>query len=265
MSADVIARVHALDKKADELADKGHILRAAENFGRATEAAQPLGADSLVMLHMQLRQSTMLAAHATLAPDATADPCILAAHRTESIVLLSGAVEALERRRVADTLLNGQCAAAEVAWYANQLQLKTNIPAAETASLAALIVGYEQFMHAAKNAMDVLGHARHFAAECSYAQFQSFAQHAVHATELMQQRRRHNDMALSVEAQFANLLRDAAENGADGLLTPAWFNGWRARGSGWSAAACCRRAASRSASGTTRPCFAQIAQRFGKA
>ena len=122
MSSDILARVDALADKAEELSEKGHLLRAAENFGRAVAAARALGADSLVALHLQLRQEIMLACYVTNAPDAFSDPRVFAAHRAECIALLSGAVDALERRRAADTLLDGKCAAVEVAWRASVVQ-----------------------------------------------------------------------------------------------------------------------------------------------
>ena len=63
MSSDTLARMHAFYIKADELADKGHLLRAAENFSRAAEAARALGEDNLVTVRMQLQQSNMLACY----------------------------------------------------------------------------------------------------------------------------------------------------------------------------------------------------------
>ena len=35
---DLLARVYVFKDKADELAEKGHLVRAAENYGRAAEA-----------------------------------------------------------------------------------------------------------------------------------------------------------------------------------------------------------------------------------
>ena len=221
MSSDVIARVDAFYQKADELGGKGHLLRAAENFSRAAEAARPLGEDNLVMLHMRLQRGHLLACFAT-APDAlaTVDLRTLAAHRAEFIALLSGAIAVLERRRVAGTLLEGKCTAAEEAWYTFDpgRRVKTaGYTAADAASSAALI-GYEQFLRAAKHATGVLLDAFWYAAECSDAQFQTFAQQVVHAAELMQQPRRHNDKALLYEAMFADALRKTvAETGARGL------------------------------------------------
>ena len=116
MSSDILARVNAFYEKASEMNDKGYLLRAAEIFARAAKLARELGVDNIALLHLQLLQCNMLTAYALNAPKATADPRILAAHRAESIVLLFGAVEGLERRRAAGTLLDGKCAAVEEAW-----------------------------------------------------------------------------------------------------------------------------------------------------
>ena len=216
MSSDVITRVEAFFKKADELAEKGHLLRAAENFGRAAEAARPLGSDNLVTLDMQMQRGKVLCFFALNAPDAT-DARDLASHRSEFIALLSGAVAALERRRAAGTLLEGRCNAAEEAWSATRWLQQKECTAAMAAFLAPL-VGYEAFIHAAGNASGVLARAHRFAAECSAAQFQSFVEHAVHAAELMQQPRLHGNVPMQLEARFTAALRRAvSEEGAHGL------------------------------------------------
>ena len=217
MSSDVIARVLALTHKFEELAKKGHLLRAAENCGRAAEAARALGADNLVTLNLLMQRGHALNTYAVSAPDA-ADPRVLAAHRAEGIALLSDAMEALERRRVAGTLLEGTCSAAEEAWrFALLEQENPGIPAAALASRAAL-VGCEQFMSAALFLTKVLTRTREFQAECSDAQFLSFAQHIVRAAELMQQPRRHVGRAMFIDAAFTDALRKAvAELGADSL------------------------------------------------
>ena len=150
MSSDIIARVNAFNDKADELAKKGHLLRAAENFGRAAEAAGALGADNLVTVHMRLQQGNMLGAQITLSSDYF--PPVL--HCREYIALLSGAVEALERRRTAGTpagtLLEGTCSAVEEAWQTGQVLQgccgsRERVTAAEASSWAALF-GYEEFI-----------------------------------------------------------------------------------------------------------------------
>ena len=185
MSLDILARVHAFADKADELSDKGHVLRAAENYGRAADVARALGEDNLVALELQLMQGHKHYMYAMWGLGTTADLCVLEAHRAECITLLSGAVEALERRRVAGTLLEGKCTAAEEAWCAHETQRSnSHWPASVAASFAALF-GYEQFLHAAINATNVLANAREFAAGCCDTQFEFFAQHVVRAAELV--------------------------------------------------------------------------------
>ena len=217
-SADVIARVLAFYKKGDELRNKGHMLRAAENYCRAAEAARALGEDNLVALFMQLRQGNLLVCYAAKAPDGSADPRILAATRAECIALFAGAMEVLERRRVAGTLLEGKCAAAEEAWRAAAwLRDDVRSSAADAASVAAKF-GYEEFLLAATNALNVLAHAGLFAAECSDSQLQFFTEFVVHAVELMQQPQRHGDLAMHNEATFTYLLREVvAHVGANEL------------------------------------------------
>ena len=228
MSSDVIATVDTLYRKADELCTKGHLLRAAENFGRAAEAARPLGADNLVALFMQLRKGSLLGVWVT-APEAATR--ILAAHRAEFIALLVGAVAALERRRAAGTLLEGKCTAAEEAWRASAIPRENvNLPVGLAAGLAALF-GYDVLLHAAAYALKVLLCPPMFAAECSGAQLQSFAQHVVRAAELMQQPRRHDDVPLYAEATFTDLLRDAVAmagyRGLDARLVQQLAGAWQ--------------------------------------
>ena len=77
MSSDVLVRVEAITDKAEELCDKGHVLRAADYFGRAAEAARALGEDNLVEVHLHLRRGNVLAVFATAPDAASTDPCIL--------------------------------------------------------------------------------------------------------------------------------------------------------------------------------------------
>ena len=60
-------------------------------------------------------------------------------------MLISENVASLERRRLAGTLLEGQCTALEEAWYAGQLLAREEgLTGPETLSMAKL-VGYEHF------------------------------------------------------------------------------------------------------------------------
>ena len=221
MLSDILARVNVFDEKAQEQAAKGHLLRAAENFGRAAEAARALGEDNMVRVNLLLRQGNMLGVYATCAPEGSADPSVLAAHRAESIALLSDAVTSLERRRVVDTLLQGKSTAAEEAWLASCVgQQMRNDATRFSDGLAAFspLFVYDGYVRGASHALGALVHAGDFAAECTHAQFQSVAQHIVHAVELMQQPQRLDGAAADIEAAFAKSLRDAvARLGASGL------------------------------------------------
>ena len=150
MTSEVLERVHALCAKASELSSKGHILRAVENLSLAAEASRALGADNLVVVDLQLACCNLLCSYAeAAAPESAADCRILAAHCAELVALLSGAVAAVERRRVAGTLLEGTCTAAEETWRARDLQqANAHLPAALCACLATL-VGYEEYLRAA--------------------------------------------------------------------------------------------------------------------
>jgi len=108
----------------------------------------------------------------------------LAAQRTEIVALLSAAVAELERRRVAETLLEGKCTAAEEAWFAVEWR-DAGCSAADAAHRAKL-VGYSTFLRAGLFMLGLFDIAAFFEAECSASQFQAFAQHVVHAADLMQ-------------------------------------------------------------------------------
>ena len=230
MSTDTLKRVVEFEEIADELSDMGHCLRAAENYGRAAEAARALGANNLVELYMRVLQGNMLCATAVSAPGAaTADPCVHAAPRTESIGLFFGAVVALRHRQLADTLLDGKCAAAETLRGARVMHRHGKMSKSQAASKAQL-VGYEFFLNAAANVMAVLRNADLFAAECSYAQLQSFVQHVVQAADLLQQPRRCGQVALKVETLFTDGLRwtvdKAGDHGLDARLVHMLVGAW---------------------------------------
>ena len=251
MSADAIARVETLSEKAAELSQDGCLLSAAEYYGRAAEAAHALGADNLVAASMGMRQGSMIGGYAVAAPAALADPCALAGHSAESIALISRALAVLERRRVAGTLLEGKCSAAEEAWCTAQaLRCNPHFTAADAASHAAL-VGYEEYLRVASYVARVLGRASTYTAECTVEQKHGFAQCVAHAAELMQQPRRYlNDRPLMVEAEFVAMFRTTvALVGADGLDA---CSSCPQPGSRWSRVACWSCAASSKASNPSR-------------
>lgn len=128
---------------------------------------------------MQLFQSTMHGSYGFGAVGER-DPSILAAHRATFVALLSSVVEALERRRVADTLLEGKCTAAEEAWKASRVtsapQQPTSLTRAEAVSMVAPLVGYDTSLLAGMCAVVALQNLPRFPAEFGFAlQIQPFA------------------------------------------------------------------------------------------
>lgn len=237
MSSDILSRILTLHKKADELAHKGHVLRAAENYGRAADAARSLGADNLIMLHMQLYQASSLAVYVAEAKANTkiqADPDMVAAHCKACITLSFDAVEALERRRVASTLVEGRCDAVEELWFYETCQLgieKPNTPAAS--------VGYQTFVQAARDVLILLCRARGCFAGCADVQLQSFVRHVVHAGEWMQQPRHNNTGPLQAESAFAEVFDTVVDvlltrsKPLDAALVQLLVEGWvQLKGSG---------------------------------
>ena len=231
MSADVFARVDAFVEKAQTSYFKGRLLSAAENFGRAAEAARALGADNLLTAHMQMRQGGALSSFSLATPGlpaATDDPRLGAA-RAEFFALLSEAMETLERRRAAGTLLEGGCTAAEEAWRAGEfLRLDARMTAAQAASRAALF-GYEEYLRAAKFASTVLCMLPLFAAVVTSENLLSFTYNVVLAAELMQQPRGHADVALPDESKFITALSSIPDGFAvklppilEQMMTGAW-------------------------------------------
>ena len=198
-------------RKVLELDKKGHSLRAAENYGRAAEAARILepGPDNLVTVGLLRCQAVMVSNYCgnVSNTNGTVDPTVLAAHCAEVVALYSTVVAALERRRAAGTLLEGKCTAAEEAYEGAYLR-EANCPPAEAASLAKL-VGYGTFLFAARHVPDVLRNAFFFAGECSAAQFATFTQCVVDAADLMQLPRSHGASDYFADVCFAKTLFEA--------------------------------------------------------
>jgi len=201
MSSDVIARVMAFYQKARELDEKGHLLRASENYARADEAARALdpGPDNVVALNMQRWKASVLRNHAYAVGETDAvavDP----RHRADCISLLSSVVAALERRRVAGTLLAGKCTLAEEAWHAVEVRA---FPAASV-TWRAQLVGYDIFLQTAMSVLGVLVNAWFFASECSATQFECFVQHVAHAADMFMLPRSHGTEWSGAELNFTD-------------------------------------------------------------
>ena len=179
-SYEVISRVLAIREKAEELQRKGHVLRAAEYYGRAAEAARTLdpGPDNFVALRMLRSRAVMLMHYCRAATDAPG----LAAHCGEIIAHLSSVVSALERRRVAGTLLEGKCSAAEEAWLVCRDTFKCS--ASKVAELRKFF-GYETYLLSAVVALDVIA-SPFLGPMCSIMDFEAFSSLIVRAMDMMQ-------------------------------------------------------------------------------
>ena len=186
MSSSEITHIRSFYTKAEELQEKGHLLRAAEKYGAAADAARALdpGPDNVVAADLQLCQAAVLINYIAVAIDAGAELASTAGLRADCVALVSAAVAVLERRRVAGTLLEGKCTAAEEAWYAADLN-SCGIGSAEVAAMSKL-VGYNAFLHGAFYVLGVFISANWYAEMCSAAQFSLFSQHVVLALEMMQ-------------------------------------------------------------------------------
>ena len=183
-------------------------------------------------VHLQLLRGGVLGGYCVTNIEVTVlgeDPSFLAATRTECIALLSHAVAALERRRVAGTLLDGKCSAVEENWRSDMMR-HARYTAADAACWAPM-VGYHAHMCGASSTLIVLSNAALFAAVCSEAQFQAFTEHVAHAAELMQQPRRNNDDAMEFEVKFSRVLpyvvATAAGKGLDACLVQRLMGAWQ--------------------------------------
>jgi len=233
MSSEVIARVLVFYRKALELDMKGHNQRAAENYSRAVEAARALGADNLVVADMQRCQAVTLMNYAVTVKntEAAVDPVAVAAYRADSVALHSAAMAALERRRVAGTLLEGKCTAAEEAWCAAKFTEAGKMSEVDAAAWAPL-VGYDIYLLNSQSVLYLLVNAWSCVGECSATQLRAFAQFVVHAADLMQQPRSHSTMYMGAEVNFVEafstvMALDLGARGLDAslvqLLTDAWL------------------------------------------
>ena len=203
----LLARVYALETKADDLVKKGHLLRAAEYYSRAAEAARELGEDNFASSILQAQQASATCSYVIYATAKQAsEPHDLAPHRASCIALLSSSATAMERRRAAGTLLEGKCTAAEEAWYAIHLR-RRNDPDLHYAASHAVLVGYQHHLSVAANALMMLSNAFVFEHDCSYEQFHAFAQHVVHAAHLLQLPRSHGDEKFKAEVHFVKAFR----------------------------------------------------------
>ena len=183
MERDILERVHSFvtQARAVELLQN---LRAAELYGGAYEAARALGEDNLVAVNAQLRQAIALGTHVTCTLVNGGDSRGLAVHRASRVALFSAVVAALERRRRAGTLLGGACRPVEEAWHEVLNRGGTGFPGFDFGPDDKKRVGYLLHIQTGTALSMMLQHAGVYAAECSTAQFLSFALHMATAADL---------------------------------------------------------------------------------
>jgi hypothetical protein len=138
---------------AHDLAEKGRFARAVEKYALAAKAARALGApDCLVVANAQARRPHLLVPRAprpltcqrhaqireadtlqAAAQSETPERAYALRHRA-LVELTPPAMELVERRRLADTLLYGKCAPHEVEW-SRQLLAAAGLCAASKVTL----------------------------------------------------------------------------------------------------------------------------------
>ena len=155
--------------------------------------------------------------------------CTLAAHRAKIIELFSALAAGLERRRLADTVLEGRCSAAEKAWAV--ALMRDDFPSSPAdACFVKKQFGFAAFLTAAKHIMWVLSNPTVFVEECSASQFESFAQFIVHATDMMQLPRQRHTTFMCAEVGLANSLFDYVpeleRQGLDASLVQLLADAW---------------------------------------
>ena len=117
MASPELLNVVALDNKAMELYDLGHVARALDYQGRAVAAAQALGAeDCIIVASLQIRHVRLLYTDV----HSKRYEGVSLSHAQELLAPLASlffaAADTVQRRLAAGTLLEGTCRAAEVTW-----------------------------------------------------------------------------------------------------------------------------------------------------
>ena len=152
----------ALTNKGYELSLKGHYARATEKYALAAECLLPGPADCIIAASVRVKQANMLIDYATASAARPADANV--ALRKAYFDLLPAAMDVLQRRKAAGTLLPGTCRPFEVAWFAATCQhcivlqgLFDSSPVVnEHVACRALYAGVEAFILAASTVGFVL-------------------------------------------------------------------------------------------------------------
>ena len=148
-----------------------------------------------------------------LAADSEPDRA-LALHRRAFLELLPAAWAVLERRRCADTLLHGKCAAHEVKW-SHQFLTAARACAPSKTALYAHFVGYDAYLRVAWIALNWLpmGHEPSAVAPPTVAEMPQIFSCAVSALELMSAPRPDKTVGFNYEAVLLDQVRKALNLG----------------------------------------------------
>jgi hypothetical protein len=203
-----LSAITALDNKASDLVVKGHYARAAEKRGEAVAAALGLGvADSLIVAYLRARQAGDFCCHKE-APGVSFMDGFTALQRAND--LAAEATDTLQRRHDQGTLLPPRCYPAEVAWNAERLrhrmQMPNDVKTEFIVSMMAPFVGYEAYLHAAHVEKASFFVASGPGKEARIKQLLTFV---ASAAELMMAPRR--DVPLETESELANALHSFEE------------------------------------------------------
>jgi hypothetical protein len=176
-----VSAVNALMTKASVLNSKGQCARAAESYANAITAAEALSQrDCLVVAYLQvLHANALLSVGEGPGADVTS-AYFTTTRRLVFLDLLPAPLETLQRRNAAGTLRSGACRPHEQAMFvakvesqAKSLPLAARDALVRRSAAAAVHVGYEVFLAAARLALEVFAIGADTAFAISHAALQA--------------------------------------------------------------------------------------------
>jgi hypothetical protein len=175
-----VSAVNALLTKASVLNSKGQCARAAEIYANAITAAEALSQrDCLVVAYLQVLHANALLSVGE-GPGADVTSAYFTTQRLVFTDLLPAPLETLQRRKAAGTLRSGACLPHEQAVFvaklesqAKSLPLAVRDAHAQQFAAAAVHVGYEVFLAAARLALEVFAVGADTAYAMSHAALQA--------------------------------------------------------------------------------------------
>ena len=201
-----MAAMLALFKKSFDLSGAGHQARATEYEARLLEAAQARGAtDCLIVATVLQNLAVSMFNHGPIEQTAKAGVSVQAlAPVVEHLV---AALDIVQRRRAAGTLLAGHCRPEEELWerltgehvsYARKEDESVRAIRAESAPLT----GYITFLHVASLAASLLPYMMARTVDVRYEQMEDCLTLLADAAELVRRPRILKDQHLNAEAAF---------------------------------------------------------------